>query len=319
MDPAAVPYAFARWMGYLGSFLVIGAVVFQVAVLRNWTKAHPGDAPIASVLGCRAARLGLLGGMVLIVAAGLRLWCQLAAFVEPGEPITRELLQLIVTDTPWGRGWVAQLGAAVLALGGYLAAIAAPRAGWIVAGIGATLVAAAAPMTGHAVTPAAGATGQLFDALHLLAGSAWLGTLAVTLVAGLLPLTRLPEAQRITMSTRLIRAFSPVGLVGASLAVVAGSVMSWRYLGTTIEARFDALLGMPWGQVLLIKVVVLGLVAGLGAWNWRILLPRLGTAGAARSLHRSAQVEILLGLLLLVVTAILVALPMPAEAVSMVP
>lgn len=319
MDPAAVPYVLARWLGYLGSFLVIGAVVFRMAVLRGWTRSHPDDAPVADLLATRAARLGLLGGTVLVAAAGLRLWGQLQTFVDPGEAITGELLQLIVTETPWGRGWTAQLGAGVLTLGGFLAAIAAPRGGWVVAGIGTTLVAAAAPMTGHAVTPAAGATGELLDALHLLAGSAWLGTLTVTLVAGLMPLSRLPEAQRLPMSARLIRAFSPVGLVGATVAVLAGSVMSWRYLGSTVGARLGALVGMPWGQVLLIKLAVVGLVGILGAWNWRILLPKLGTLGAAQSLQRSARAEILLGLLLLVVTAILVALPMPAEAIAAVP
>jgi copper transport protein len=316
VDVTAVLAPVARWVGYLGAFLVLGGMVFRVAVLRGWTRSHPADSPVVERLAERAARLGLFGGMLLLLGAGGRLWTQLHGFVDPGEPITRELAGLVIRETPWGRGWIAQLGAAVLALGGYLAALAAPRAGWIAAGIGATLVAAVAPMTGHAMTQVAGGSGRLLDALHLLAGSAWLGTLLVTLVAGLMPLARLEDAQRGELSARLMRAFSPVALIGAVVAVVAGSILSWRYLGGTLAERLAGLTGSPWGQVLLVKSGILLLVAGVGGWNWRVLLPRLGSAAAAQSLQRSARVEVLLGLVLLAATAILVALPMPAEALG---
>jgi putative copper export protein len=262
----------------------------------------------------RAARLGLLGGFVLLLAIGPRLWLQASGFIEPGESVDRELLTLILTETDWGRGWTAQFGAAVLALGGFLLAVAVPRWGWIGAGLGATLVALAAPLTGHAVTDAAGSTGVLFDALHVLGGSAWLGTLAVMLLAGLGTLSRLPAEQHGTLAARLVTAFSPVALVGASLAVLAGSVLSWRYLGSTMSERFGALTGTSWGQALLLKNLTLLAVAALGAWNWRVLLPRLGSVEAAGRLRRSARLEITLGVILLLITAFLVALPMPALA-----
>ncbi len=314
MESTDILYALARWLGYAGAFLAIGAMVFHLAVLRSWLRQHPADAPVATLLSARAAGLGLLGGMLLMTAAGIRLWFQLQSLVAPGEAVTMELVRLILGETPWGRGWMAQLGAGMVTLGGYLAALAMPRLGWIGAGIGATLVAVTAPMTGHAVTETAGSAGRLLDALHLLGGSAWLGTLTVTLAAGLVPLARLDEAARGPLAARLIRAFSPVALIGATLAIVAGSLMSWRYLGATLGARFEALFGTPWGLALVIKLGILALVAGLGAWNWRVLLPKLGSASAAQRLQRSARAEILLGVLLLVVTAVLVALPMPAEA-----
>lgn len=306
--------ALPRWAGYLGAFLTIGACVFRFAVLRSWSRAHPTDQPVLDILAVRAARLGLLGGIVLLLAIGPRLWLQASGFIEPGEAVDRELLALILTDTEWGRGWLAQLGAAVVVLGGFLLTLAAPRWGWIAAGIGATLVALAAPLTGHAVTEAAGSTGVLFVALHVLGGSAWLGTLSIMLLAGLGALSRLPADQHGTLAARLVTAFSPVALVGASLAVVAGSVMSWRYLGGTLGERFGALTGTSWGQALLLKNVTLLAVAGLGAWNWRVLLPNLGTADAAGRLRRSARYEVMLGVVLLLITAFLVALPMPALA-----
>jgi hypothetical protein len=37
--------------------------------------------------------------------------------------------------------------------------------------------------------------------------------------------------------------------------------------------RLGALTGTTWGVALLIKVGVLAAVAGMGAWNWRVVLP----------------------------------------------
>jgi len=310
MDSFAVAYPLARLAAYFGTFLVLGGAVFRLAVIRSWLASHPDDAPVAAVLAVRAVRLGLLGGVLLLVASAVRLWFQLASFTEPGEAVTWELVRLLVGETPWGRGWMAQVGAAVLALGGYLLAVAAPRAGWVAAALGATAVALTAPLTGHAVSAAAGRTGVAIDALHVLGASAWLGTLAVTVVAGLAALGRLGPDQRGPLVARLIAAFSPVALVGASVAVVAGGILGWRYLGGSL----GALLGTAYGQALCVKLGVLAAVAGFGAWNWRVHLPRLGSAEAADRLGRSARTEVVLGIILLAVTAVLVALPMPAES-----
>jgi len=267
---------------------------------------------VAAALRPGAARLGLLGATLLLVSAAVRLAFQLQSFVEPGEPVTRELVQLVIGETAWGRGWLVQLGAGVAAMGGYLAAILLPGPGWIGAGVGATLVAAAAPLTGHALSEVAGRSGILLDALHVLGGAAWLGTLLVMVAAGLAPLARLEPASRAGLVARLVTAFSPVALVAAGLAVVAGGFLGWRYLGGSPAL----LVGTDYGRALLFKLAALAGVAGLGAWNWRVLLPRLGTSPAADALGRSARVEILLGLILLAITAVLVALPMPAEGIE---
>lgn len=273
---------------------------------------HPDDEPVAEALARRAALLGLAGSCVLLLAIGPRLWFQAASFVDPGEPIDRELVQLILSETAWGRGWLSQFAAAIVAVLGFLLTVAAPRLGWIGAGIGATLVALAAPLTGHAVSEAAGRSAVALDALHVLGGGAWLGTLAVMLGAGLLVLPRWPDAEHGRLAARLVTAFSPVALVGATLAVLAGAALSWRYLGTDLAGRVAALGTTAWGRALLTKILALAAVAALGAWNWRVLLPQLGTAEAAGRLRRSARIELGLGLLVLLITAVLVARPMPA-------
>ena len=54
-------------------------------------------------------------------------------------------------------------------------------------------------------------------------------------------------------------------------------------------------------------------VAGTGAYNWKVLKPVLGTEEGARRITRSSLVELGLGTLLLLVTAVLVQQPMPGD------
>jgi copper transport protein len=82
--------------------------------------------------------------------------------------------------------------------------------------------------------------------------------------------------------------------------------MSYAYIGDVA-----GLLGTPYGRTLIVKVGLLLSAMGLGAWNWRRLSPRLGDPAATRALTRSATVESLIGLLIVSVTAVLVALPAP--------
>jgi putative copper export protein len=63
--------------------------------------------------------------------------------------------------------------------------------------------------------------------------------------------------------------------------------------------------------VLLLKLACLVGVAGLGAFNWRVVQPRLEAGTGDELLRRSAWAELGLGALLIIVTAVLVALPAP--------
>jgi putative copper export protein len=90
------------------------------------------------------------------------------------------------------------------------------------------------------------------------------------------------------------------------MAVSAGSLLAYAYVGD-----LPSLLRTRYGLTLLVKVTLLLMTMGLGAWNWRRVRPRLGTPDATRALTRSAALELFLGLLLLATTAVLVALSAP--------
>jgi putative copper export protein len=294
-----------RWLAYLAMLLVIGASVFRFGVLAPLRRRNSELPP---ELPRRTATIGVIAATALMLVHGLRLYTQVQSFTEPGEPVTLELFG-IVLDSTWGRGWLAQVLAAGLAAAGAFFARVAP-VGWISAAAGATAVVLAAPLTGHATAvEEAGAWGYPLDALHVLGAGAWIGTLGVLLIAGLLPgRGDLGESRGGTIAL-LTNAFHPIALVGAGLTILAGLMLSWLYL----QGHLTVIWTSGWGRSLLLKLLLLVGVAGFGAWNWRVMRPTLGSAEAARRLTRSALSELAIATALLLVTAVLVARALPGE------
>jgi len=70
-----------------------------------------------------------------------------------------------------------------------------------------------------------------------------------------------------------------------------------------------ALRETAYGQRLLLKLVLLVVLLGIGTYNWRVLRPLLGGRGASRRLLRASLIELTMAVLILGVTASLVALP----------
>lgn len=149
----------------------------------------------------------------------------------------------------------------------------------------------------------------LVNPVHRTAAALWIGTLFVIVSAGLPAILRAPlREQRGSLVAELIARFSPLALTGAGFLVLTGVITAWRHLGSVA-----ALWTSAYGITLIIKLCFVATVVALGAWNWRRMTPRLGTEEAANDIRRSATAEVGTTLLVLVITAVLVSLPSPAE------
>ncbi|HEV2150195.1 MAG TPA: CopD family protein, partial [Longimicrobiaceae bacterium] len=104
----------------------------------------------------------------------------------------------------------------------------------------------------------------------------------------------------------LVRAFSPVALIGAGTAAATGVVSALFHLGAPAELWATA-----YGRALLVKLALLALAAAAGAYNWRRVTPALGREGADRRLRAAVGAEVGLGVLVVLATALLVGLPTP--------
>ncbi|MGH7741458.1 MAG: CopD family protein [Candidatus Eiseniibacteriota bacterium] len=281
-----------EFAGFLAVFLPAGALGYRFPVLRGLRRSSlPDERELAVRSSVRAAWYGLAGAALSVSLLAWRL-PQMAA----DHHVT---LAALLAHDPMLR---IQSGLRVLALIGFVWALARGGWGWILAAIGVVV----GPLRGVFLLQ----WSRLVNPIHELAGGLWIGTLFIVLAAGLplamLP-TRTPE-RRAALTARLIQAFSPLALSATAVLAAFGVITAWVHLH-----RLSALWTTPYGITLIVKLAVVSVVVALGAWNWRRLKPRLGTEQGARALERSARFEVMAGAVVLLMTAVLVSLPSPPK------
>jgi len=296
-----------RLLGYLGLFLALGAATFRLHSGRAFSAKVPEQRRLTVNCDSLSRLWGLVGVVLFFCGMTLRLYHQSLSFLFPGDPLTLADVRLVVFESSWGSRWMLQLALSLVALVGFWLSHSRGRMGWLTAAAGSVGMALAGPLTGHAMGSRWSPWLNVpLQGLHLLAGAVWLGSLAV-LVLVAYQATRTEEPQiREQAVAQLVSVFSPVAIGGVTVAVVAGSVLAFNYLGT-----LSALWTSSYGQALLLKTALVAVTGILGAVNWRLIKPRLGNPGSAATLKRSAMTELLTGVALLVVTAVMVALPAP--------
>ncbi|MEU2658335.1 copper resistance protein CopC [Streptomyces sp. NPDC007325] len=147
-------------------------------------------------------------------------------------------------------------------------------------GLGGTVVAAGIAGTWalaeHASTGIQTGIAMPVDILHLLAVAAWLGGLTTLLVA----LYRSPSVERAA-----VERFSRVAFASVAVLVATGIYQSWRQVGS-----WSALTGTRYGQLLLVKIGLMGVLVGI-AWISRRWTRRLAerTAGADTGTEPGAE------------------------------
>jgi copper transport protein len=307
-DPSSAFPAAVRWAGLLALLGMIGAAAFDLFVLRRLRK----DAALGRVVD-RAARgawrLAAAAAALSALTLLARLWLQSVALNGAADAFDGDLLDALVTGTVWGTGWTLQAIATVAFFFGLMISRAphGRSVGWMGAAVAGLLLAAVPALSGHAAA-VEGWTALAFasDWLHVLGAGAWVGTLGMLVLAGLPAAAFASEGEGTAAFARLVGAFSPVALAGAGLAGATGVVNSLFHLGAVSQ-----LWETPYGRMLLLKLALLAVVAWLGFYNWRYVLPALHTPVAPARLRRSAAVELAAGVAVVLATAVLIALPPP--------
>jgi putative copper export protein len=153
--------------------------------------------------------------------------------------------------------------------------------------------------SGHTAAAIVGTAPNIVLMVHVLAAGLWIGMLAVIFV------TVLPVALRDTARVPLLRAtilsFSGVALVSAATTVLTGVLNARTLLGD-----FTSLTATLYGRTLLLKVAVVAVLLSIGAYNWRVIRPRLHSVAEALRLRSTIRLELLLAALVLTITAVLV-------------
>ncbi len=298
----AIAAVIARWVSFLATFLVIGVVAFRFGVLgRLGTGSADAFMQIAS---SNAATLGIGGAVAVVLSAALKLARESADM--PDVALTAMLF-----GSSWGLSILLQMVAAATAAAAFRAAQAGTETaranGWRAAMIAAAVLAVTPALGGHAASGEWAFIAIPLDAVHVAAGSVWLGSLAVIVIVGISAALKTPDSIRPgERVASLINTFSPMALICGGLVVATGSVASVLHL-----CHVSDLWSAPYGVALSLKLLFVALLFGAGAWNWRRMKPRLTGDDAVVPMRSMATFELLLATIVLGITAILVALELP--------
>lgn len=287
-----------RFASMLSMVVIIGAIAFALLVLPATTRAGgEGLVDFRARIEHRLRSFAILGAWSLVVLAMVRL-------VSHGTVLSGSLRTLgvrdltdLITSTTFGRGWLLQVAAAIALLGGLRAK--APYWRGLVGVVAALAI--SAPFMGHpaAVTDARFAAMTL-DAVHVLAAGTWTGSILMLALTAMPEVATVPVAGRIDAVRRLLRAFSPLALWCAATVVVTGAIGGWLQVRS-----LDQVLGSDYGTMLIRKVVVVLVVAAVGAYHWRVAQPAVASERPVARMRISLAIDATLVLLVLVVTAVL--------------
>lgn len=301
--------AAVRWILFTGIVAAVGVSAYwltQIRPLRRLSDRFEGycDAAdrMARGFAFRVALFLVLPGVVL------RLATQFAQFRDPYEEAILPQVDLLVNVTVWGFMWRLQLGVALALL---LFAFILKRNGtplrWTLYTLAAVVLAFTPALSGHAWgSEEYRALAVATDGLHVLGAGGWIGALGLMVLG----LSRLQdECDEAGAAPLQVAFFSPSALAWVGTLVVTGIISSWLHV-----TALDQLWTTAYGQRLLIKVGFVVVTIALGAYNWRRIKPGLVAETHGRTdLVRSGGVELLLGWVVLLVTAILVATALPGE------
>lgn len=285
---------------------VIGSVAVALFMLPVAVRADPGStSTFATVVEQRLRSLCVLGSWSILALGVVRLLSHGATLSGSMAALSIGDLGDLLARSTFGRGWLLQMSA-VIALLLVLRPPGATR--WrVLAGITVALAVSAA-LLGH---PAA-VTGMPLvavglDAVHVLGAGGWAGAILVMSLVVLPQVVRVAVDHRLLLARNLLRAFSPLALTCAAVLVVTGAASAWLQLGAV-----GLLFGSPYGLALVRKVVVVLMIAGLGAYHWRVAQPSLNSERSITRLRRSIALDVVLVLTVLVLTAILTGTTPPA-------
>jgi copper transport protein len=281
--PASDAFA-ARWRrvlvgaGALGLGSALVALPLQAATAAG-TTFWDGLGEIGAVLDTRFGAvwgLGALAWSAILVLAVARL-----ATAPAVRPAT-----------------IGAAGIAVPQSGLWLAALALPLA-WLVC---------LPALGGHASVQDPVAVLLPANVLHVLAASAWIGGIAVLILALPAATRRLDPIDRTRLLSGAIGRFSTLALTAVAALLAGGILQSLLQLSAV-----DDLVDTAYGRAIVVKSVLVVALLCIGAWNRRRTLPALARAARASAppgrpgaaLRRALRAEVVLGVAALAVTGAL--------------
>jgi putative copper resistance protein D len=291
----------ARAVHIGAAMLLFGELLFTLALAKVRIRTS-GDGGIAAGVHPHIA-WALVFSAVSWVA-----WLAIVAARMAGTSLRQgfdvDTMMLVLRESEFGHWWCVRI--VLLVILGVVWSSSARRSTndpWqrrvtVLALALAAIYLATLAFAGHATAATQGASRVMHlacDAMHALAAGAWLGALPALVVL-------LRGGQPNSIVARGTKLFSALGIASVSVLLASGLVNAWFLVGS-----ISGLFGTPYGQLLVVKLVVFATMLSIAAVNRWMLTPRLSNDDvmAVPLMRRNATLEIFGGILIVIIVGML--------------
>lgn len=280
---AGVPETVDRWLDLFALAVLVGTVcLLHLGVPRLASSDVSGSIRATAEVRRRLARLAIVAGCLSLVTGAVLLGLQAVAAGATADASLVGYLRTGFAEDLMAR---TVLVVALIGLTVWATRLPIRRPSGLEATVSLALVCAlslAEAGTTHFASLIVFPLGLIVGALHLLAAGLWVGGL-VAIVAAVLPRARRGPNSR-AIALQLVRRFGVLASVSVAALGVTGLFVTGQLVATV-----DALLFSPYGQLLLIKILLVGVVVLIGLSNAISTQPRLQGLLLARLPGRLAR------------------------------
>lgn len=273
---------------YLSLMVLMGLAAFPLYALRGSERAE------GRILALRSTLIFWSSAAIILSVAGFLVLMAAMMGTSIAE-IDWEMCRTILFETPIGTAWLIRMAALSAGLLAAFIIKSSDDNRLIAVTVASAVALGTIVWTGHAgaMEGSIGNIHRASDILHLLAAAIWLGG-----IIAFLKMLQAPADNRwgdqLAVAHRALDNFSRVGTICVAVIVTTGLINGQILVGfSNIMALFDS----RYGQLLVLKLALVGFMLFLGAKNrWR-LTPNLETAlsgGSAASAVSALRVSLLL-------------------------
>ena len=287
-----------RFALYANLMLLFGLPLFAIYALKRAERLDNHILPLRT-LTCWLSASGFTLSMLSIAAMTASM------MGVPLFEVDIASIGIMIFETPMGIAWLVRVTALLVTLAAAFRINATDGLPILLFVTFASAIAlSSVAWTGHgAASEGATGTAQLIaDIAHLLGAGAWLGALAALTIILFRGAETMNEGY-LNMAHRLLKDFSVAGTIIVAVVLGSGLVNSWMLVGPQNILTIHTTL---YGQLLIAKLLLFGMMLFLAAVNRFELTPRLnralqlgGIPSAAGELRKSLVLELGIALVIL--------------------
>ena len=257
-----LPVIAIRFALYADLMVLAGMAAFTLYAFTAPERTASSLIPLRPIVLVLALLGLILSGLGLLALAAE----MMGASLFPVDPIH---VRMILFETAIGSAWIVRMLALVIVLAAALALERLPTATRIAVVLASSGAIATLVWTGHAGATEGvwGTIHRLSDIVHMLAASIWVGGIASFAWLLFRPAEKTSPTE-LAITHRALEQFSQIGTLIVGLIVLTGLINSQILVGA---ANIGMIATTPYGQLLLAKLALFGLMLALAAANrWRL-------------------------------------------------